>query len=82
MVDGNYANRGELYLAHKHLGVDLDIKYATECLKNLRSLWRRPVHLQARIKDDMLLFTCAAGDEVSQQKVKEDLPKPAHADIE
>jgi hypothetical protein len=27
VVDGNYANRGELYLAHKHIGFDLDIKY-------------------------------------------------------
>lgn len=80
VVDGNYADRGELYLAHKHIGVDLDIKYAGECLINLRRLWRRPVHLQARIKDDMLLFTCA-GDNVTQQKIKDDLPKPAHADI-
>jgi stage V sporulation protein R len=80
VVDGNYADRGELYLAHKHIGVDLDIKYAGECLINLRRLWRRPVHLQARIKDDMLLFTCA-GDNVTQQKIKDDLPKPAHTNI-
>lgn len=77
IVDGNYANRGELYLAHKHIGVDLDIKYANECLINLRRVWRRPVHLQARVKDEMLLFTCA-GENVTQQKVKDDLPKPAH----
>jgi stage V sporulation protein R len=77
VVDGNYADRGELYLAHKHIGVDVDIKYAGECLINLHRLWRRPVHLQARIKDDMLLFTCA-GDTVTQQKIKDDLPKPAH----
>lgn len=81
VVDGNYANRGELYLAHKHIGVDLDIKYATECLKNLCKLWRRPVHLQARIKDDMILFTSTDGEEVSQQKIKDDLPKPAHTSI-
>jgi stage V sporulation protein R len=81
VVDGNYANRGELYLAHKHLGIDLDIKYATECLKNLRLLWRRPVHIQARIKDDMILFTCPDGDEVKHQKISDDLPKPALTDI-
>ena len=78
VVDGNYANRGELYLAHKHIGVDLDIKYAAECLKNLHALWRRPVHLQARIKDDMVLFTCE-DENVRQQKIKDDLPKPANA---
>ena len=80
VVDGNYANRGELYLAHKHLGVDLEIKFGNECLKNLHAIWRRPVHLQARIDDDMMLFTCA-GENVKQHKIKEDTPKPAHATI-
>jgi len=80
VVDGNYANRGELYLAHKHIGIDLDVQYASECLTNIQRLWRRPVHLQARIKDDMLLFT-ANNDGVSQQKVKDDLPRPAHTSI-
>jgi stage V sporulation protein R len=77
VADGNYANRAELYLAHKHIGVDIDIKYACECLKNLQKLWRRPVHLQARIDDEMVLFS-TDGDEVKQQKIKDDLPKPAH----
>ncbi|MFH1747868.1 MAG: SpoVR family protein [Planctomycetota bacterium] len=80
VVDGNYANRAELYLAHKHLGVDIDIKYANDCLKNLRLLWGRPVHLQARIKEDMMLFSCAE-DEVARQKIKEDTPPPAHTSI-
>ncbi len=77
IVDGNYANRGELYLAHKHIGVDLDIRYASDCLRNLRLLWRRPVHLRAQIKDDLLLFSCE-DDQIHQQKVKDDLPQPAH----
>lgn len=77
IVDANYANRGELYLAHKHIGVDIDIKYAVECLKNLQKLWGRPVHLQALIDDEMVLFS-AVGEEVKQQRIKEDLPKPAH----
>ncbi|MFQ5807696.1 MAG: SpoVR family protein [Phycisphaerae bacterium] len=77
VADGNYANRGELYLAHKHIGVDLDIKYANECLKNLQKIWHRPVHLQARIDDEMVLFS-TQDEEVRQQKIKDDLPKPAH----
>lgn len=80
VVDANYANRGELYLAHKHIGVDVDLKYASECLKNLHILWRRPVHLQAQIKDEMMLLTCE-GDGVKQQKIKDDLPKPAHVKL-
>ena len=77
VADCNYANRGELYLAHKHIGVDLEIRYAVECLKHLHTLWQRPVHLQAPIDDDMTLFTCE-GDSVEQQKLNDDMPKPAH----
>lgn len=77
VVDGNYANRGELYLAHKHNGVDLQIKYAVETLKNLHKIWGRPVHLQARIDDEMVLFSYD-GHQSNQQTITEDLPKPAH----
>jgi stage V sporulation protein R len=77
VVDGNYANRGELYLAHKHNGVDLDIKFAVETLKNVQRIWRRPVHLQALINEELVLFSCD-GEQSQQQKVHDDLPKPAH----
>ena len=77
VADGNYANLGELYLAHKHIGVDIEIKYANECLKNLQQIWGRAVHLQALIDDEMVLFS-TEGDEIKQQKIKDDLPKPAH----
>ncbi|HEX8916663.1 MAG TPA: SpoVR family protein, partial [Humisphaera sp.] len=52
VLDGNYANRGELYLAHQHNGPDIDIKYAMESLKSLHKIWHRPVHLQAKIDDE------------------------------
>ena len=77
VVDGNYANRGELYLAHKHNGLDLEIKYAVETLKNVYKVWQRPVHLQAKIDDDMILFSFA-GDQPKQQTIHDELPKPAH----
>jgi len=78
VVDGNYANRGELYLAHKWNGVDLDIKYATETLKNVQHIWRRPVHLQAQINDEMVLFSFD-GEQSQQQKIHGDMPKPIHS---
>ena len=78
VVDGNYANRGELFLAHKHNGLDLEIKFATETLKNVHRVWQRPVHLQARIDDEMVLFS-HDGTQVKQQAIHDDLPKPAHA---
>jgi stage V sporulation protein R len=77
VVDGNYANRGELYLAQKHNGLDIEIKTAIETLKNVYKIWRRPVHLQARIDDDMLLFSFN-GEQAKQQTIHDELPKPAH----
>jgi stage V sporulation protein R len=43
--DGNYENRGELLLRHRHEGADLKVDYAKETLKNIQSIWGRPVHL-------------------------------------
>jgi len=77
VCDGNYANRGELYLAQKHNGQDIEIKYATETLKNVYRIWQRPVHLQARIDDEMILFSYD-GTQPRQQTIHDDLPKPAH----
>ena len=45
VVDGNFANRGELHLIHKHQGVDLDMGYAAKTLKNIQVIWNRPVNL-------------------------------------
>ncbi len=77
VVDGNYANRGELYLVHQHNGVDLDIRFASETLKSLQAIWGRPVHVQARVDDEMHLFSYD-GEQPQHQKITEDLPKPVH----
>ena len=78
VVDGNYANRGELYLSHKHSLYDLDIRYATETLRNIYNIWSRPVHLQALIEDEMILFSFD-GEQSQQQRMSDkELPKPAH----
>jgi stage V sporulation protein R len=44
--DGNYKNRGELFLEHRFSGVELKISYATDTLVNLHKLWGRPVHIE------------------------------------
>ncbi len=44
--DGNYRNRGELFLEHRFNGVELDRKYADDTLRNLHRLWTRPVHIE------------------------------------
>ena len=78
VLDGNYCNRGELFMAHKHNGLDIEIKTAVETLKNVYRIWQRPVHLQARIDDDMILFSYD-GHQPKQQAIHDELPKPAHA---
>ena len=51
VVDGNYKNRGELYLEHTYSGVELQMEYARDTLENLYRLWDRPVHLQTALED-------------------------------
>jgi stage V sporulation protein R len=49
VADGNFENRGELLLAHRHDGVDLRIDYAKDTLTNLQAMWRRPVGIVTRV---------------------------------
>ena len=49
VVDGNFENRGELLLAHKHDGQDLKSDYARETLRNLQTVWHRPCNLVTRL---------------------------------
>ena len=45
VVDANHLNRGELLMGHRHEGVDLQVNYARDTLRNLERVWRRPVSL-------------------------------------
>jgi stage V sporulation protein R len=47
--DGNYQNRGELYLVHRFDGLPLRVDHARATLENLFSIWRRPVHMETVI---------------------------------
>ena len=49
--DGNYKNRGELYLAHTYTGVELQLDYASDTLLNVQRLWNRPVHLETVLEE-------------------------------
>jgi stage V sporulation protein R len=51
VVDGNYKNRGELYLRHEFCEVELQMDYAADALKNLERLWNRPVHLETVLEN-------------------------------
>jgi stage V sporulation protein R len=49
VVEGNHDNRGEMMLAHRYEGVDLKMDYARDTLRNLQSVWRRPVSLYTKV---------------------------------
>lgn len=51
VLDANYENRGELLLIHRHEGIDLDIPFAEDTLKNMYTIWGRPVHVSTLEKD-------------------------------
>ncbi len=69
VVDGNFENRGELLLSHRHDGIDLKLDYARETLGALGSLWRRPVNLMTKVGDKgvMLSFN---GKEHQERRVE------------
>jgi stage V sporulation protein R len=78
VLDGNYRNRGELYLGHKHIGVDLDIRYAMETLKCIHKIWRRPVHIHAQIDGESMLFSYEA-EKATQQRIDSSVPAAANS---
>ncbi len=79
VVDGNYLNRGELYLAHEFHGIEVDAAKAAEVLRGVCMLWKRPVHLQCRVNDDMVLLSLDRPDaQPRRQKINADTPPPAH----
>jgi stage V sporulation protein R len=85
VADGNYLNRGELYLAHQWNGLEVDVAKAREVLSTLRLIWGRPVHLQMRLDDDQVLLSIDAlpgadgtGGSFRKQKINDETPEPAH----
>lgn len=54
--DANYRNRKELLLRHVHYGVDLDMQFADQTMRNLYALWKRPVNLRTIYDEKMVIF--------------------------
>jgi stage V sporulation protein R len=79
VADGNYLNRGELYLAHQWTGLEVEIAKASSVLQNLRLIWGRPVHLQARLGDDLFLLSCKdPSKDITKERIGEETTQPAH----
>ncbi|MDQ3813229.1 MAG: SpoVR family protein, partial [Armatimonadota bacterium] len=57
VVDGNYENRGELYLQHRYEGIDLKVDEARDTLRNIFTIWRRPVHIETTVDEHTTIFS-------------------------
>ena len=57
VVDGNFQNKGELLLWHKHMGMDLDVKWTKETLRCVAALWKRPVNLETENEGQKKVYT-------------------------
>jgi stage V sporulation protein R len=66
--DANYNNRGELYLRHRHEGVDLKMDYARDTMRNIHKIWTRPVHLETVVDEKKRLITFD-GRDFSERKI-------------
>ena len=55
--DGNYKNRGELFLEHVYSGVELKLTYARDTLANLHKLWTRPVHIRTMLDEETAILS-------------------------
>ena len=56
VIDGNFENKGELLLTHRHEGIDLKGDYARETLKNLQTMWRRPANIVTRVDNKTMML--------------------------
>ncbi len=90
VADANYLNRGELFLANKWNGLEVDAARALPVLQNLCAIWGRPVHLQMLLQEEMQLITCTSPEgearvtedgPITIQKITDDTPEPAHVVI-
>jgi stage V sporulation protein R len=66
--DGNYKNRGELFLEHRYNGVELQMDYARETLVNLQRLWRRPVHIETMLEEAPAILSFDGTEHKLQQQ--------------
>jgi stage V sporulation protein R len=55
--DGNYKNRGELFLEHRFSGVELQKNYAEDTLTNLHKIWKRPVHIETVLDESRVTYS-------------------------
>ena len=69
--EGNYKNRGELFLEHHYNGVELKLDYARDTMTNLQKLWGRPVHVETVLDDKLTILSFDGTEHSSSQSEAE-----------
>jgi stage V sporulation protein R len=62
VTDGNFQNKGELLLGHKHQGLDLDVRWSRETMRALSEIWKRPVNVETEVDGQRKLFSYLNGE--------------------
>jgi len=62
VTDGNFQNKGELLLWHKHQGLDLDVRWARETMASLAAIWGRPVNVETEYDGQKKLLSYSDGE--------------------
>ncbi len=71
--DGNFRNRGELLLHHKHDGRELRHDHAREVIEAISRVWQRPVNLETIVDGEGKLLTYDIdADEHSDEEIDYD----------
>jgi stage V sporulation protein R len=65
--DSNFENRGELLLRHDHQGMDLRVDYAREVMQALVRVWKRPVNVQTKQEDKVVMLRFDGKEHTSKQ---------------
>lgn len=55
--DGDHGRNGELLLAHRYEGVELDVKYIEKTLPYVHRLWGKTVHLKTVLEGREVVFS-------------------------
>jgi len=66
VIDGNFENRGELLLKHRHEGIDLQMDYARDTMMALARVWKRPVCVLTKIEGKGRMLRCDGRDHVER----------------
>ncbi len=62
VTDGNFQNKGELLLWHRHQGLDLDGRWSRETMRSLCEIWKRPVNVETEVDGQKKLYNYQNGE--------------------